>query len=282
MKAFAQYFCSVLTIALTVGLTMNEGIAQPKVPRISQGATVTQRIGLTDITVSYHRPGVKEREIWGKLLPFEKVWRAGANEATTVGFGDDVAVAGKQLKAGLYSFFVIPRQGEWIVIFNSQAKQWGAFSYDSTKDVLRIPVKAEAAPHEEWLSYSFSDLTLSSAKLVLRWEKIALPIPIEVNTDSIIASTNNAATTTAWQNWNTYARYCLDTKTNWDKGMEAVERSISINENSSNLRTKAELLAQSGKVKDAIAVGEKAIKVGKAGNPKFDPSALEKLIEEWK
>ena len=281
MRTSTRYiFCAVAAVIAVVCLS-GAANSQQKVPQISQAASVTQTVGLTDITVTYHRPGVKGREIWGKLLAYDKVWRAGANDATTVTFSDDVTIAGQQLKAGQYSFFVTPRQGDWTVIFNSQP-QWGAFNYDSTKDVLRFSVKPDVLPNEEWLSYSFTDLTINSAKLVLRWEKIALPIMIEVGTDAKITASNNAAVTTAWQQLNTYARYCLESKTNWDKGMDAVERSIAINENPGNLRIKAELLAQSGKAKEAIAVAEKAIKVGKSANPKFSSGALEKLIDEWK
>lgn len=279
MKAVNQkIFIAVIAAVLLYGATS----AQQKVVRVSQGASVSQTIGLTDVSVTYHRPGVKGREIWGKLVPYDQVWRAGANEATTVTFSDDVTIAGKQLKAGAYSFFVTPRHGDWTVIFNSQPKQWGAYSYDSTKDALKFSVKPETAAHEEWLSYSFSDLTMSSVKLVLRWEKIALPITIEVSTDANMVSANSAAVTAAWQQLSGYARYCLDSKTNLDKGLDAIEESIAINENAGSLRTKAELLAQSGKAKDAVTVAEKAIKVGKAANPKFDPSDLEKLMDEWK
>ncbi len=271
------------TVAAVVAIVCFSGAAnsQQKVPQLSQAASVTQTVGLTDITVTYHRPGVKGREIWGKLQAYDKVWRAGANEATMVTFSDDVTIAGQQLKAGQYSFFVTPRQGDWTVIFNS-TPQWGAFNYDSTKDVLRFSVKPEVIPNEEWLSYSFSDLTINSAKLVLRWEKIALPITIEVGTDAKVAAANNAAVTAVSKQLNDYARYCLDSKTNWDKGMEAVEKSIAINENVGNLRIKAELLAQGGKAKEAIAVAENAIKVGKSANPKFSSAALEKLIDDWK
>lgn len=279
MRTSARFIsCAVVAIVLL----SSAADSQQKVLRLSQAASVAQTVGLTDITVSYHRPGVKGREIWGKLVPYDQVWRAGANEATMVSFSDDVTIAGQQLQAGAYSFFVTPRQGDWTVIFNSQPKQWGAFSYDSTKDVLKFSAKPEVIPNEEWLSYSFSDLSISSVKLVLRWEKIALPIMIEVGTDAKIASANIAAVTTAWQQLNSYARYCLDSKTNWNKGMEAVERSIAINENAGNLRIKAELLAQSGKAKEAIAVAENAIKVGKSANPKFSSAALEKLIDDWK
>jgi Protein of unknown function (DUF2911) len=282
MRTSTRYiFCAVVAVIAVICLS-GAANSQQKVLQLSQAASVTQTVGLTDITVTYHRPGVKGREIWGKLEAYDKVWRAGANEATTVNFSDDVTIAGQQLKAGTYSFFITPRQGDWTVIFNSQSKQWGAYSYDSTKDVLKFSMKPEVIPNEEWLSYSFSDLTISSVKLVLRWEKIALPITIETGTDAKIASANNAAVTAAWQQLNSYARYCIDSKTNWDKGMDAVERSIAINENAGNLRTKAELLAQSGKAKEAIAVAENAIKVGKSANPKFSPAALEKLIDDWK
>ena len=282
MRNSARYIFSVLTTVSALICLSGIVFSEQKLPQMSQAASVTQTIGLTDISVTYHRPGVKGREIWGKLLPYDKVWRAGANDATIVMFSDDVTVGGRPLKAGEYSFFVTPHQGDWTVIFNSQQKQWGAYNYDSTKDVLKVSIKPEVIPNQEWLSYSFSDLTISSAKLVLRWEKIALPIPIEVGTDAKIASTNNAAVTAAWQQLNSYARYCLDSKTTWDKGMDAVERSIAINENAGNLKTKAELLAQSGKAKEAIAVAENAIKVGKAANPKFSSAALEKLIDDWK
>lgn len=281
MVSYAKFFFFAV---LATFLLVVAASAQQKIIRVSPGAMVTQTIGVTDVSVSYHRPGVKGREIWGKLVPYDQVWRAGANEATTVTFSDDVSIGGKELKGGSYGFFVLPRQqGEWTVIFNALPKQWGAFSYDSTKDVLRIQVKPESATgSEEWLSYNFTDLTASSASLVLRWEKIALPVQITVNTDGIMASMNAGATSSAWQQLNNYARYCLDSKANYEKGLEAAEKSIAVNENASNLRTKAELLAQLGKTKEAIAAAEKAVTVGKAANPKFNSADLDKMIADWK
>ncbi|MGA7160023.1 MAG: DUF2911 domain-containing protein [Bacteroidota bacterium] len=277
--AVEKIFASAIVVAIF--LTFNVAGAQQKMFQISPAATLSQTVGVTEITVTYHRPGVKGRIIWGGLVPYDKVWRAGANEATMVSFSDDVTIAGSQVKAGAYSFFLIPTHGEWTVIFNTQP-QWGAFRYDSTKDALRFSVKPETAWHEEWLSYGFSDLTASSVKLVLRWEKIAIPVTIEVNTEAILAKANKAAVSMSWQQYNNYGLFCLNSKTNWDKGMEAVEKSIAINENASNLRMKAELLAQSGKVDDAISVAEKAITVGKAANPRFDPSEIEDLLAQWK
>jgi Protein of unknown function (DUF2911) len=281
MSTCAKTFLGVAIMVAAVGLAVHAE-AQVKAYQISPAASVSQTVGLTDISVTYHRPGVKGRVIWGKLLPYDKVWRAGANEATIVSFSDDVTIAGKQVKAGMYAFFVIPRQGEWTVILNSDAKQWGAFRYDSTKDVVSFSVKPEAAPNEERLSYSFTDLTGSTVKLVLRWEKISLPILIDVNTDANFANAIKAAVAQPWQQYNNYAQYCLDSKTSWEKGMEAVEKSIAVNENASNLRTKAELLAQAGKGQEAIEVAEKAITVGKAANPRFNSGEMDDLINEWK
>jgi hypothetical protein len=276
-----NFFCATL-MAVAVSLAVSPAHAQQKMYQISPAASVSQTVGLTDIAVTYHRPGVRGREIWGKLVPYDKVWRAGANEATTVSFSDDVTIAGKQVKAGMYAFFVIPGQREWTVILNSQAKQWGAYSYDSTKDVAKFSMKPEAAPNEERLSYSFTDLMGSSVKLVLRWEKISLPITIDVNPDANFEKAIKAALAQPWQQYNNYAQYCLSSKTSWDKGMEAVDKSIAINENASNLRTKAELLAQAGKREDAIELAKKAIAVGKSANPGFNPSEIQDLISEWK
>jgi len=283
MRTVVRMFVCIALLAAVVAPLSGPAFAQMKSYQLSPAASVSQTVGLTDISVTYHRPGVKGRVIWGELVPYDKVWRAGANEATTVSFSDDVMVGGKQLKAGVYGFFVLPRkEGDWLLILNSEGKQWGAFRYDSTKDVVRVPVKPEQTPDEERLSYTFTDLTGSTVKLVLRWEKVSLSLPIDVNTDANFTRAIKTAAAQQWQAYNNYAQYCLDTKTSWDKGMDAVEKSISLNENPGNLRTKAELLAQAGKVKEAIETAEKAISVGKAANPNFNSSEIDDLVTAWK
>lgn len=248
----------------------------PKMLQVSPAATVTQTIGLTDIAITYHRPGVKGREIWGKLVPYNQVWRAGANNATTISFSDDVTISGKALKAGMYSFFTLPTEGDWTVIFNSVADQWGAYSYDSTKDVLRFTVKPEPASHEEWLSYSFSDLTVNSVRVNLRWEKLAIPFTVSTNTDDNFARQMRSAASQA----GAYARYSLDTKTNWDKGMEAVTKAIALNPSYGNYALKANLLAQKEQWGEAVKTAEEALKIGK--EQKANTGMLEKSLAEWK
>ena len=176
--------------ALAVLIAGQEAIAQTpqspslpllRLPRVSQGAKITQAIGLSEVTIYYHRPGVKGREIWGKLLPYGEVWRAGANEPTLFTFSDEVTIQGKKLPAGTYRFVTFPGQKEWTVIFNSEVKNWGTM-YEAKYDTLKFTVMPEAGPNEEWLSFSFTDLTPSSAQVVLAWEKVRLGFKIEFHT----------------------------------------------------------------------------------------------------
>ncbi|MDR3665784.1 MAG: DUF2911 domain-containing protein [Ignavibacteriaceae bacterium] len=151
--------------------------------RVSPKAGVFQTIGITDVNVSYSRPGVKNRKIWGELVPYNKVWRAGADEATKITFSTDVMIEGKKLPAGAYSFFAIPGENEWTLIFNKVADQWGAFTYNEAEDALRIKVKPVSNSNHEWLLYSFTDMTPpaapNSALLNLIWEKLEVSFKIE-------------------------------------------------------------------------------------------------------
>ena len=141
----------------------------------SPAATATGKIGAASVTVSYSSPAVKGRAIWGGLVPYGQVWRAGANEATTVEFTKDVKVAGKTLPAGKYGFFVLPTEKQWTVIFNKVPKQWGAFKYDEKQDALRVVVIPRKAPAmAERLAYE-----VQPAGLLLRWENLEALVPIK-------------------------------------------------------------------------------------------------------
>jgi hypothetical protein len=160
-------------------------------PRLSLKAGVFQRIGVdTDINISYSRPGVKGRKIWGALVPYGLApgdneshnkpfpWRGGANECTTIEFSKDVTVNGNKLPAGKYSVQFIPSPKEWVVIFNKNTKLWGSFDYDKKDDALRINVTPVEAPFQEWLSYGFDNLAGTSCTAYLRWEKLKVPFDI--------------------------------------------------------------------------------------------------------
>lgn len=282
-------FLTVLFIViLTVIVAGQDAFAQTpqspqlpllRIPRLSQGAKITQVIGLSEVTIYYHRPGVKGREIWGGLLPFDSLWRAGANEPTLFTFSDEVTIEGKKLPAGTYRLVTFPGKSQWTVIFNSEVKNWGTM-YDAQYDVLKFTVKPEAAPHEEWMSFSFTDLTPSSARVELAWEKVKIGFKMEFNTVGKIGSSVGT-----WQILNSAARYALTEKVFSAEAMAWVDRSIAMDKNATNLATKAELLAAAGKLKDAIATAQEAMAVGKAKDPKFEGSragtALAKIVIDW-
>src|SRR5438093_9057197 len=140
---------------------------QLRTPRASQKQVVTQTVGFTDVTITYSRPGVKGRPIWGALVPYDKVWRTGANEATTISFSDDVTINGQALPKGTYSLHTIPGKDEWTVVFNNTANQWGSFNYDPTKDALRVKAKPQAAPFAEWMTFEIPSVSPDQATVAI-------------------------------------------------------------------------------------------------------------------
>jgi hypothetical protein len=172
--AFIGYFL------LNASFTISYAQKKDEKVRISPKASIAQTVGFTDITISYSRPGVKGRKIWGGLVPYDKVWRAGANEATKFTFSTDVTIEGKKLPAGSYSFFTIPGKDKWTIIFNKVADQWGAFEYNEAEDALRITVKPEKNNFTEWLRYEITKTSDTTATISLEWEKLKIPFNVEV------------------------------------------------------------------------------------------------------
>ena len=187
----AKIFVSAISLLIFVfSISAAQGQQKDK-PRASLKAGVFQRIGVdTDINISYSRPGVKGRKIWGDLVPYGLApgdqeshnkpfpWRGGANECTTIEFNKDVTVNGNKLPAGKYSMQFIPSPKDWTVIFNKNTKLWGSFDYDKKDDALRINVTPVETPFQEWLSYGFDNLTGTSCTAYLRWEKLKVPFSI--------------------------------------------------------------------------------------------------------
>jgi hypothetical protein len=259
-----------------------------RTPRLSQGAKITQAIGLSEVTIYYHRPGVKGRAIWGPkesdaLVKYGEIWRAGANEPTLLTFSDEVTIGGKRLGPGTYRLVAIPGEKEWTVIFNSEVRNWGTV-YDEKYDTLRFTVTPQTGQHEEWLSFSFIDLTPASAVVVLAWEKIRIPFKIEFNTlGKLQSSVGN------WQVLNQAARFSLDNTMYLTEAMEWIDRAVAMNKNANTLRTKAELLAKAGKTKEAIAAGDESLKMFKAMDQtrmsqfqRDQIATFEKTVGEWK
>ena len=264
-------------------------LAQFQAPFPSPKQTVTQTIGVTDVSVSYSRPLVKGRKIWGELVPFDKPWRTGANQATTVTFGDDVMVEGKKLAAGTYSLVTIPGKDEWTVVFNLDTALWFRTDYNPGLDVLRVKVKPVPAELRESFEIGFQNVGPDSARLVLAWEKLAVPISLQVDTKGrAVAKAREAVAKAKADDWRTplvAARYLYDKKYALDDAGKWLDKSIATKATFGNLSVKANALAAEGKTKDAVAAAEKALAAGKAAEQKPSPEAvqaLEKKIAEWK
>ncbi|HEV7844028.1 MAG TPA: DUF2911 domain-containing protein [Pyrinomonadaceae bacterium] len=279
-----------------------------RLPRPSQKASVMQTIGVTDVTITYSRPGVKGRKIWGDapaaataagtatlddarsrikdapIVPYGHVWRAGANEATTFAVTDDVLINGQKLSAGTYSLHTIPGKDEWTIIFNSDAGQWGSFSYDEKKDALRVKAKPEmTTDNQEWLAYEIPEVGPSSARVNIRWERLRVPFTVEVpNVEALMRAKVDAAIAanpTAWQIPLQVAnQYANDDK--WDEALKWADQSIKVKETFQNLATKAQFLFAAGRKDEAFAVADKAVERGKAD--KADTSRFEKRLADMR
>ncbi len=260
---------SLVSLAVAALCALPVSAQDMKTPRPSPKGTVMQTVGITDFTVAYSRPGVKGREIWGKLVPFGEVWRTGANEATIFETSTDMNVGGKPLPKGKYSLHTIPGKDEWTVIFNSVADQWGSYSYDKAKDVLRVMAKPMSNPMTENLTITFANMTQDSADLLIDWEKVRVSVPIKLDTVKLtMAEIERALAAAKADDWKTplaAARFANDNKMT-DKATEWLDRSIKVKETPGNLYDKAKMQYAAGKKDLALETAKKAAEAGKAQN----------------
>lgn len=253
------FICFVFILS---GLGM-KGQTQLTVPEPSQAASVSQRIGITDIRIDYHSPLVKGREVWGKMVPYNEVWRAGANENTTISFSHDVKIEGMPVPAGRYGLHMLPTEKEWTVILSKNADAWGSFFYNQSEDVARVKVVPNAGTMQDWLSYTFMEPKDQSVIVALRWERISVPFKIDVDVPEIVYQSMNKELTGLngffWQGYNQAAAYSFRNNIHMDKASEWVDRSINIQPNFTNLTTKAKMLEKQGKKDEAAAFHARAV-----------------------
>ena len=259
MRLSRFVLCS-LAVAASPGLAQ---VPPLQLPAASPKATVTQTVGLTDVTVRYSRPAVAGRKVWGALVPFGEVWRTGADENTTLSFTTPVTVGGKELPAGTYGLHTIPGEKEWTVILSTQAAAWGSYSYDAKEDAVRFTAVPREGPLEERLLFTLADPTDHSVAVTLAWEKLRLSFPVEVDTKAaVLASLKEqlrGLPRFGWQGWNGAAAWCVKNDIALDQAGEWVDRSIRMNRNFTNLTTKAALLEKKGDAKAAAELREKAV-----------------------
>jgi len=259
LRGTLRLFVFGLTMAALSGLSLAQSLVLD-LPRQSQHALVSQRIGITDITINYHRPLVAGRKVWGGLVPYGDVWRSGANENTTITFSDPVTIEGKALDRGTYGLHMIPTADEWTIIFSKNSTSWGSFTYDKAEDALRVTVKPHASDMREALTYDFADVKPDSAVVVLEWEKVAVPFKVGVDVHRVVEASlkkqlRNLSQYT-WQSWDDAANYLLAEKTDFEDALKYADKSIENEDRFDNEMTKSKVLLAINR-KDEAAVAEK-------------------------
>lgn len=286
MKAF--FFTALFLFS---GLSV---FAQLDIPQRSPKASVSYRVGLTDVTVNYSSPAVGKRAIWGYLVPFDKIWRAGANEATNITFGTDVKIGDVTLFRGKYAFFLIPKNGPtWTAVFNSEFDQWGTYKYSEKKDMVRIEVKVDQLVKTvERLKYEIEEVSIEQGALVLEWERKRVTIPFSMETikmanANIESGLRNAKEEDKWWMYAEAAEFLLMNNGDLEKALNYAEESIKLKPQVWNYWVKAQILGKRGDAKGAVAAADKAKELSAADKEEQAyymslESEINKAVAIWK
>lgn len=259
-------FLPTSVLCLLVAAAPSRSAAQSMVldlPDASQRAVISQRIGVTDVTIVYHRPLVNDRKVWDGLVPYGKVWRAGANINTTISFSDPVTIEGKPLDKGTYGLHMIPNADEWTIIFSKAATSWGSFTYDQAEDALRVNVKPKTAEMHNVLTYDFDELKPDSAVAELEWEKVAVPFKVSVDVHDLAQASlkkqlRNLSQYT-WMSWDDAANYLLTEKIALNDALSYANKSIENEDRYENELTKSKALTALDRKDEAMAAQKKAL-----------------------
>jgi hypothetical protein len=293
------FYLTILTLICGVCVS-----AQLTLPRASQRQELTQTVGDTRISIVYHRPNANGRPLWGCeaknlvpktnyeepcIVPYNQVWRTGANENATFEVTNEVKINGQAIPAGKYGLHMIPGKDEWIVIFSKDNDKWGSFSYNEKQDQLRVKVKPQTSENQETMSIGFENVKLTAADVALRWEKLRVPFTVDIGDMNarvlvyIRESIKNLKAEDARSPLDG-ANFVLNNKmtANYEEAIGWVDLSLKKREAPNALGLKANLLAETGKTAEAIATAEKALALAKTMTPPPNTAALEKKLAEWK
>jgi hypothetical protein len=251
---------AIAVLLLAAGIARSQTLLD--LPQTSPAASAMQTIGITDVEIRYHRPAVNKRKIWDGLVPYGVVWRAGANEGTTIQFSTPVKVEGKPLDAGTYGLFMIPGASRWTVALSRFPGGWGAYSYQPAEDAVRVEVSPQPlAESQERLVYTFDDLADDAATLSLRWEKLRIPVRISVDVPATVGASirEDLRGGKHWNAdaWAQGARWEL-AHGDVDVASEMADHALSLQTTFATLRTKAAVLEKKGDAKGAAALRQQA------------------------
>lgn len=253
-------------------------------PKPSPNCAIEQKVGLTNLTLEYSRPSVKGREVFGDLVPFNKVWRLGANAPTMLTSDKDLTIDGQTLKAGKYAVFAIPTEKEWTVVFNTDTEQWGAGNYDEKKNVVTTKVATQKNDATESLSITFQELTTASGHLVIEWSNTRVAIPFSMDTDKFAMENIEKAIAEGKDLEKVYynaASYVSEAKDDNKKALSYLEKSMAIKAYHSNTFLKAKILKEEGKDKEAISVAKEALQFALDAESMGWADYIKETITRW-
>lgn len=271
-------------LALVLGLFALPAFAEIQLPQASPSSTITQGVGISKVTVTYHRPAVKGRKVWGELVPLGKVWRLGANNATTLELSHDATVNGHKVPAGKYALFAVPAENEWTYVLNKQHQQWGAYFYKQDQDQLRFAVKPEAAEFREWFDIDLVPVSERAMRVDVAWEKVRVPFTIEFDTPALVwkqIDQKLAASDATWEDFHQAARYAMNTNTRLDDAMKWVDEAMKT-ESFWNYELKGLLLHRAGRDAEALPLMLEAKELAKGKAPQEWLDGVDKEIASWK
>jgi len=251
-------------------------------PLPSPHATMQQTVGITDVTVAYSSPAVRGRTIWGGVVPYDALWRAGANDCTRLTLSRPATIEGKPVPAGSFCLFLLPTRTSWTFILNSDASLGGTDGYQAAKDVLRVPAAVTTIPRRERLAYQMLDFTDEVGTLAMEWDTTRVAVKIDFGTRATALAEIRALKSNDWGPYNRAARYLLDAKFEPALAMQLADRSIQLKEQWNNVWTKAQLLAAAGKSKEAYAAAQRAQELGKKSQNFFSADDVAKALVDWK
>jgi hypothetical protein len=259
--------------------------AQPAfdLPAASLKARVEQRVGITDVSIDYSSPGVKGRKIWGELVPYDKVWRAGANAATKLTVSRDFKFGGTAVKAGSYSLFMTPGKAQWTVRLNTDLEA-SQENHDAKKDIATVTIKPAALPAlRERLRYTLDDPQDASVTVNLEWERVRVAVPIAIDTPAMVNASIEKAVGEAWLPAFRAANYLFNNK-EVDRALGYVDQSIAIKSTWRNEWLRAQVLQKKGNKAEAMAAAGRAQELGKGDEvfEKFVKADLQKTVAGWK
>jgi hypothetical protein len=286
-KTLSASIAPIASIASVLALSCFASIASAQamieLPQPSPHARTEQRVGITDVAIDYSSPGVKGRKIWGEVVAYDKVWRAGANEPTKLIVSRDFSFGGTAVKAGTYSLFMIPGKASWTVMLNTDVKV-SQEDYDKTKDVARITVKPLALPAlRERLRYTFEDTQDARTVLDLEWERVRIQVPIAIDTPALVNAGIEKAIGDAWRPHATAANY-LFTAGQVDRALALIDKSIAIQSTWRNEWLRAQIQQKKGNKVEAMASAGRAQELGKGDQvfEQFVKADLVKTVAGWK